>query len=315
MQLNHPIYSKFKFVPAKMIVGASGGYSGYSMGQEFAAYQWFCRRLREYIAKHSPGNSYKWGFLNATISINNGQPDVLRSLEAPSQRLAHLFLRLDEKEKRDRVNRTSFLRFCGIESWADLNKPMVLAQANTRAFPDFDWFKMQGREFHKSPNEFHSGATSVFSAGVYFNHLNGWTFTITYGYPHDGSSWHYEIQQNPKHSLKQFVQAVNDKLDKVLKPDPQPSTRIYRESMWHQKHDALRGLFYDREYRLGGWEDKLADQLVGVEGPSLAVGRMDITASRLRTLNRWLKADTKAANARAAKEKAQEEERKRKKGW
>lgn len=141
-----------------------------------------------------------------------------------------------------------------------------------------------------------SGAVQVNRRGT------PWKLRIEYGYIHDSSHWFYEIHQDKAETLEAFVVRVNGELESLLVPEDnwiyRGAHRLASERDWQASYAALRTIFWDRNYMMGDWELKLADQLAGLEGPGIGSRKINLTKTRLRTLENWIKESAKGKESK-----------------
>lgn len=286
------LHRKFKFTPADAVRERLGQYTATDSVRWFAAYQWYVRKLyawgsqRRDKAGRLEGTPYE--YLNATSSINNHEPYPIYDWKQPLQRLADLMGNVGNER-----GAGEFLRYCGLVGWEDLAKPFIITAPylDGREFPRPSWFEMRGRHFKVSPNPCHAQATWVMSGAVQLNYTGElWQVVIEYGYVHDDSHWFVHIRQAKDEPLDVFAERADEEIEKLLQPDNRvPQFRLQDERDWSQARKSLRGVFYDSDYRLIGWEETLADLLAKVGGTSMRAHKIPLTAARLATLRRWAK--------------------------
>lgn len=276
------IKTRLKFVPVTIIKG----YSGPCCGESLGAWQWFVRNLVEQDKAKNCWDRVPYEFINCTSSINNGAPNKIGGEEyyrESDRRMVDLLLRAGDKGGRGK-----FLKQIGIASWSDLENPVIATIQTSTEFPNRDWFKMAGRTFKKSPNSCHAGATSVHRVELELKwDATAWAVSVEYGYPHDSSSWHWNIWQKDGERLDAFSARVDAEIEESLTPDLEPH-REYREREWWKTRMALEKVFYD-PLTMSEWKDQLADAMSNIEGGSLAAFRIPLTPRRLATLKKWVK--------------------------
>jgi hypothetical protein len=288
------LHRRFKFTPANAVRERLGQYTATDSVRWFAAYQWYVRQLYAWGSQHRDkvgrleGTPYE--YLNATSSISNHEPYPIYDWKQPLQRLADLLGNVGNER-----GAGEFLRHCGLDSWEDLAKPFIITVPYADEFPRPSWFEMRGRHFKVSPNPCHEKATWVMSGAVQLNYAGElWQVVIEYGYLHDDSHWFKHIRQKKDEPLDVFTARADAEIEELLRPDTKIAQfRLQDERYWQEARKALRGVFYDSEYRFIGWEEEVADLLAGINGTSLPAHKIPLTAARLTTLRRWGKASQK----------------------
>lgn len=271
------IKRRFKFCPADIIRGHAGPYRGEAIG----VWQWFVKQLEASAPSHKRP-PFEW--INGTSSINNSAPYPTGGEDfwvEPIRRTRQLLMHAGQNDPVGRFLR----RHCQIPSWAALNRSIIATVQTSDEFPNSEWFQMQGRKFKKSPNSCHAQATSVFGAMLELTG-DGWTVSVEYGYPHDSSHWFWRVRQAPGERLDDFSARVDAEIEAVMEPDLNPS-RSYSERAWWESYRALKGVFYDKNFTMPDWENKLADAINKIDGSSNDAHRIRLTKSRLATLKRW----------------------------
>lgn len=293
---------RFTFVPADALVykhyGHGSGWN-YSPGQWLAAWAYYCGRLLDW--RPGPAETPPCELLNGTSSIRNSQfaPFTGDVSAECARRLAQLFAGVGARS-------ATFLESLGLRKWSDLARPVVVSESDYDALPRLHWFDAGGRTFRVSPNSCHPDARSVYRGELHLTRRLLWEYRLVYGYPHDASSWTWAVSQSPRESLPSFAERVDAEVEAVLEPDIGLGRREEAASRWHTAHDALRALFWD-DHVACGWEDGLAAVLEGVDGGSLACGRIFLTPQRLSTIREWCE----DAAAQSCKRKTEEESRRR----
>ncbi|HEG43357.1 MAG TPA: hypothetical protein ENH94_04835 [Phycisphaerales bacterium] len=272
------------FKPSDAMLGSMGGLPSkyHCEGDWFMAYEWFCRKLIEF------GGAKE--LMNATSSRSNLSFDPIRKVNTARDRIAYLLMHGWYHPQAD-----EFLAFLGINKWEDLARPIALKGRRPQGFPNANWFKMRGRVFSYSPNSSHPGATWVQGFHIQFDdYRKRWSASIEYDYQHGhGSSWTVQIEQKYREHLNSFRERVDVWIEQQLIPEGRKDReRQGREQTWNRIHSAMDDLFYHdfKSDSVLDHEDQMADILVNADGPSvpsLHVGRIRITKSRLATLKRW----------------------------
>ncbi len=250
----------------------------------FVVYEHFAR---QFIA-WEPGKC-KFELLNNTSSIHNIELDALSSRDAARRHLVGLF-----REAGRKSTAGDFLRFCGINTWADLDRPMQVRGWKPHLFADRRWFNVMGRQFESpGPNRYHRRARCVYyGALVFCVHRKRWRYRLEYGYPRpdDYSRWYIGLHQNPKESREHFAGRVNEWLAAKLIAEGSGCyvaiDRERREREWLSAQQACKTLFNTDKYDAEG---KLATATVAIRRPGLGDHRIPLTKARLRTLLRWAK--------------------------
>jgi len=205
----------------------------------------------------------------------------LWSQDHPRRRLAVLF-----SQARNNTAAANFLRSAGIHSWAKLGALYRAPGWRPRAFADATWFgtQVKGRRFHHpGPNEFHPDATYATAGSLRFSN-NRWVYQVTYGYPHESSTWGQFIRQRYREGREHFAGRVDRWLaDNLVDEDSVTRHRRMREvARWHRSANAAYELF--RMTR--SVSSQVADAIALTTN-----GEISMTPARLRTLTGWAKLD------------------------
>ncbi len=269
-----------KFLPSDAILGSLNGFASryYPDGDWFMAYEWFCRKLMEFRPDDTP-----FALLNETSSINNGNFYRMGIANSPRDRLVYLF-----KHGWFHAEAEPFLAYLGIKKWADLAKPITIIGRRPKEFPCRKWFEMRGRVLNYSPNKCHKKARWVMGFSLqYARWKKRWVAQITYGYPHDSSSWEIHLKQNYREFLDTFGKRIQAWIDEIMKADESPGLRLEQVRTWSRVYSAMRDLFYSNN--VYDMEEQLADELVKIKGSTITEGKIIINPQRLATLKKWAK--------------------------
>ena len=256
----------------------------------FVVYEHFARQL---IAR----DTGEYAPLNNTSSINNRTLDPLSSRDAARKHLVALF-----REVGDAWRGGEFLRSCGINTWADLDKPIQVRGWKPQLFANQRWFHVMGRRFKSpGPNSCHRTARFVYYGSLGFSvHERRWQYQLEYGYPYpdDSARWHTGLRQNLKESREHFAGRVNEWLAAKLiaEASHEADARERRVRDWLSACRACETLFDVDEYKAEG---KVADAAVALDGINARGDRrIPLTKSRLRTLLQWAKGATDKSKRR-----------------
>lgn len=269
--------------PADALIREVRGFSSRYIDEAewFVVYEHFARRL---AAWESGG--LKCELLNDTSSINNGELHPLHSRDAARKHLVGLF-----REAGGKFTGGDFLRFCGINTWADLDRPVQVRGWKPQLFAARQWFDMEGRKFKSpGPNQCHRRARCVYCGELIFCvHRKRWHYRLGYGYPRpdDHSRWYIGLSQNSTESREHFAGRVNEWLaDQLIAEDGRYRAidRNRRERKWLSARQACETLFNIDKYDIEG---KLATAAVAIRSAGLGDHRIPLTKARLRTLLRW----------------------------
>ena len=274
--------------PSDIILSAAKGCmsKGHETGDFWMAYEWFCRRFIEWKKVENIKASC-CEVLEAGSSINHTNFYPCYSYTEPAERLAYMLARCYDSGGLV----TKFLQWLRLTGWASLDKPIAIKGRRPKRWPQRSWFESEGRILKTpGPNSCHPKALFVQKFGLKFCvHNKRWKASITYGYPHDSSSWHLEKYQGKKQSLDSFADEINTWIENICEPDPNPLHRIYIERDWQTIRDAVDELFWS-DYREPEMERVLADRLAPVRRQAgNAAGKIELTIIRKRTLLRWAK--------------------------
>ena len=281
----------FKILPNDAIVLKLGGFSlrHYPASDWWMTYEHFCRKFLEWCDK--TGES-PYEVMNATSSIYNGSFYPLCSIDSARDSLVYLF-----KHAGGGYKHGAFLRYLGIKDWNGLSKPIAISGWRPKDFPNRDWFFMQGRVFKKSPNSYHKKAKWVMSFSLQFCFYDKrWRAIITYGYPHDYSSWDVRLEQNYRETLDSFAMRIDKWVDELMVPESdwcqQAERRSRHVDMWYEKRKALKTIFRFGDGLYEAEENALTDKIMAVQkNASLLDHKIQLNKSRHGTLIRWAKKD------------------------
>lgn len=182
-----------------------------------------------------------------------------------------------------------FLASIGVESQADLDKPIVLLDNRPERIGGA--LSVQGRRLKRpGPNECHPEALEVYRGKLKFQkHDLRWLYRVNYSYPHDSSSWYIELTQKKGQSLPAFFASIEPWIESVMEPDTEgPNSRLHRLRAWHSAHEALKRLFY---FDYDGSDIKLTDAWKGIH--------LDVPG-RIEILMKWMEEDRVKEAARLA---------------
>ncbi len=283
----------FKIFPSDAIVSDMGGFPSrhYPTSDWWMTYEHFCRKFLEWC--DTIGKS-PYEVMTATSSINNGRFYPLHSMKSARDNLVYLFQHAGQDYRR-----ADFLRYMGIKNWNDLSKPVAISGWRPEAFPHRDWFFMPGRVFKKSPNSCHKKAKWVMGFSLQFCSYNKrWRAIITYGYPHDCSSWDVTLEQNHHETLNNFAIRVDKWVEGLMIPESdwcqKAEQRSRRVGVWYEKRNSLKTIFRFGDGLYGAEENALTDNIMAIQkGASLLDDRIHLNKSRYGTLARWAKSDAK----------------------
>lgn len=232
--------------------------------------------------------------MNATSSINNSQISPLSSKDSARDNLVYLF-----KHAGGDFNSGDFLRYMGIKNWNDLSKPIAINGWRPKDFPKKDWFLMHGRVFKKSPNSCHKKAKWVMGFKLQFcSYYKRWQAIITYGYPHDCSSWTVELKQNCRETLDSFAMRIDRWVDDLMVPESNwihtARLRFNDVEIWYGKRNSMKDIFRFSDGLYDDEENVLIDKIMSVKkGGVLLDYKIHLNKSRYNTLMRWAKKDVK----------------------